>query len=254
MKLCIVGDSNDLIHSDTHHFVCCDKLDLEINEKESSLRDVDAVLIQADCKDLDANLDHILTKLNGFFSSNKKKIPVIITFKLTNFNVVEDIYTRHVNDFLNIVFITSIKENHKQQNRDKWIVEIHDSCLDQDTEPKKDAKKSKNTKPNKTTKQDKQEKENKQNKPSVVLSQSIPISEKTKDTVENLLHLLHYELEIDHKHTAFVTVNSINLLNRYAKDVIKVKMRYMKELKDDVMIDLTERANFSDLLDHMIIC
>lgn len=248
MKLSIIGDTNDLIHSDTHYFVNCNKLDLEIKDKESKLKDVDVVLIQADCHDVDKKLEDVLIKLDAFFISLKKRITIVISFKLINFHSINKIYTNYETESLNIAFITSIKENHKKQNRDKWIIEIH---------PVQNTKEyNMGTECHDTLCQSLvhlQKKSTNSDSSNIIIFQSVPNSEETKNTVENLLHLLHYELEIDHKHTSFISKNALSTLNKYIKNIQKVKKRFIKELKEDTLIDLTEKTVFFDLLEHMII-
>ena len=102
MRLFIVGDRHDMIQKQQSGFVRCRELqNLFKSDKRDVIINCDAVLIQADCDDVqENNIKDVVVTINDFFRVNDVKKVVVITFGILNGNTVKPVHDREFIDSL----------------------------------------------------------------------------------------------------------------------------------------------------------
>jgi K+ transporter len=79
------------------------------------------------------------------------------------------------------------------------------------------------------------------------------IYNQVQSSVNNMLHMLHYNIDIDHINTQYVKMGSFEILSNYMADLNNVKNKYIKQINANTRIDLETKNKLTDVLVKMII-
>lgn len=226
MKLCVIGDRNDLINATNHKFIRCSEVSALINSKDIS--ECKSVIIQADCHDVvdNDNLRTIMIKLNNIFTKLCVCVVVIIVFKIYSMKCVNNIYDEcSMFDALRVVFLSHVKDNDK----DKWVAEIRVPDVPNDLSLKKKKKYGAD-----------------------VLDDFL--SDGTvRDVIEDMLHLLHYGLEINHKNIVYIPKYGLRCISKYSQNMSLVKKKHIDKIKMDEIMDFTEQSRLINIIEKIIV-
>lgn len=74
-----------------------------------------------------------------------------------------------------------------------------------------------------------------------------------QESIDNLLHTMHYNIMIDHKNTRYVELGSFEFLSQYMKELDTIKKKYIEKIKTVDSLNIEAKLKLKNVIAKMVI-